>query len=541
MSRLTVTLALLAAASLPAQTTYLISSLAGVQAVDLTLAPSGDVYFSDPNNGRIQKMDPAGVITTVASEAGGQIAVDSQSNIYLLVPATTSGPAVVRKIDPSGRVSTVVGSAGTGYNGDNIPAAGAALYNPSDIAVDAAGNLYIADAGNARVRRIGADGMITTFAGTGVYGDTGDGGLATAARLEYPQVLWVDPLGNVYIADSQSHSIRKVTPGGIISTAFTDKSQNDNILGLAVDAGGTLYLSLDWPNSIVTVTPDGTMTKIAGLLSAPAQDGDGGPALNARLGGPRRIALLPGGVILFVDFGKVRKLEPGASIFPLATVNAASQTSQPLSPGELVTLYWSGLGTPPATVALGAIDPLPTELAGVRVLINDVPAPLLYVDSQQINALVPTTLAGVETVTVQASYQGKTSNRIEMPFQAASPGIFVMADAQYHVVYQVDRGSELLIFGTGAGPMTPWPGDGRVSAGAGTINGPVEALLVRVWPLGTSTDEVPLTVDYAGPAPSLLAGVFQMNVKIPDATPADTYYLTVRIAGQSTRQYLTVR
>lgn len=530
MIRSAAALLLLAAASLPAQTTYLITSLPDVQAADLALAPNGDVYFSDTVNNRVQKMDAAGVITTVASEAGDSIVVDAQGTIYLLVNRSAQGPAIVRKIDAAGRASTVAGAVGSGYNGDNIPAATAALNGPYDIAVDAAGNLYIADTDNNRIRRVGADGIITTFVGSGVIGSSGDGGPATAARLENPSRLTFDPVGNLYIADGYGARIRKVTPAGIISTVY-QLNNIDSTSGLAVDAAGNLYLSLTSPGRIVKVTPDGSTTWLAGLQSWPGQDGDGGPALAARLGGPAGIALLPGNVILFADAGKIRKLEP-ANIFPLGTVNAASQASQPLSPGELVTLYWTGLGTPAATQAVGITDPLPTELADTQVLFNGIAAPILYVDAKQINVLVPTTLSATDTVSVEALYKGQKSNHIQMPYQPASPGIFVLTDADYRLVNDgIARGATLLIFGTGAGLMTPWPGDGRITLGAGSINAPVEVRL----------GDTSLPLDYAGPAPSLIAGVFQLNVRILDSLAPNLYALTLRIGDQSTQRYLLVR
>lgn len=528
MIRSAVTLLLLAAAALPAQTTYLITSIPDVQAVGLALAPNGDVYFSDTANNRVQKMDATGIITTVASQAGAAIAMDAAGNIYLLDRETAG--SFVRKIDSLGRVSIVAGVAGNGYNGDNIPAATAALNGPSDIAVDAAGNLYIADGGNSRVRRVGADGIITTYAGSGVFGDSGDGGPAADARFEGPRLLTFDPNGNLYIADDYPTRIRKVTPAGIISTVY-QQDNTDTVWGFAADAAGNLYLSLTSPGRIVKVSPDGSTTWLAGLNSLPGQDGDGGPSLSARLRWPFGIALLPGNVILFADAGKIRKLEP-ANIFPLGTVNAASQTGQPLSPGELVTLYWTGLGTLAATQAIGITDPLPTELADTQVLFNGIAAPILYVDARQINVLVPTTLSATDTVSVEAVYQGQKSNHIQMPYKPASPGIFVLTDSSYRPVFhEVERGSTLIIFGTGAGLMTPWPGDGRITLGAGSIDAPVEVRL----------GDTSLPMDYAGPAPSLIAGVFQLNVSIPASLTPNSYILILRIGDQSTQLYLGVR
>ena len=142
------------------------------------------------------------------------VAVDAAGNLYI----SDSGNNRIRKVDSSGIISTVAGTGEEGFAGDGGPAVDAQLSNPESVAVDAAGNLYIAESGNLRIRRVDPSGIITTIAGTGVRGYSGDGGPAVQAQLSYPNGVAVDTDSNLYIADSTNYRIRRVDSSGIIST-----------------------------------------------------------------------------------------------------------------------------------------------------------------------------------------------------------------------------------------------------------------------------------------------------------------------------------
>jgi hypothetical protein len=142
------------------------------------------------------------------------LAVDSQNRVYV----ADSGNHAVRRIDADGTVTTVAGTGTAGYSGDGGPATAARISGPSRITFDSAGNLYLADSGNNRIRKVTPADVISTVAGTGVAGSTGDGGQATAARLRNPYDVAVAGNGTIYIADRGNHKIRKVTPAGVIST-----------------------------------------------------------------------------------------------------------------------------------------------------------------------------------------------------------------------------------------------------------------------------------------------------------------------------------
>ncbi|MBN8693511.1 MAG: T9SS type A sorting domain-containing protein [Bacteroidetes bacterium] len=191
---------------------------------------AGNVYISDQNNNKVRKVNTSGIITTFAGtgnatyggdgasanfahiKAPGGVAFDASGNVYI---ADTWNHRV-RKVDLSGIITTFAGDGTFGFSGDGGPATNAKLNFPQDIATDASGNIYIADAGNTRVRKVDPSGIITTFAGTGVSGWQGDGGPATSADLEKLSSLAVDGAGNLFIVTGPR--VRKVNTSGIIST-----------------------------------------------------------------------------------------------------------------------------------------------------------------------------------------------------------------------------------------------------------------------------------------------------------------------------------
>jgi len=246
----------------------------------LALDAKGSLFFADQGNGRIRKMNTEGVITTVAGTAtagfsgdGGpasaarlnipnDVAVDGAGNLFI----ADSGNNTIRKVTPDGVITTVAGVAGPftgngffeegGFSGDDGPAISAHLYYPQGVAVDVEGNLFIADTVNNRIRKINPAGVITTVAGNGEFGFSGDGGLATAARLNHPSGVTLDGVGNLFIADNFNHRIRRVSPSGIISTVAGDgirgfsgdggpgtAAQLNFPLGVAVDVEGNLFIA----------------------------------------------------------------------------------------------------------------------------------------------------------------------------------------------------------------------------------------------------------------------------------------------------------
>lgn len=224
-----------------------------VQAEGIAIDGAGNVYVADAGDNRIRKIKPEGIIKTIAgtgsaafSGDGGPataaalnhpygIALDLNGNIYV----ADLGNARVRRIDANGVITTVAGGGTTSIAGDGIQATNAQLKSPRNVAVDNLGNLYISDFDAQQVYQVSPAGILTVFAGTGQGGFDGDGGAATAARLSFPAGLATDTQGNVFIADSGNDLVRRVWFGTITTVATTVPAPT----GLAVDASGRLYVS----------------------------------------------------------------------------------------------------------------------------------------------------------------------------------------------------------------------------------------------------------------------------------------------------------
>ena len=343
---------------------------------------AGNLYIVDGGNSRIRKVTPSGTITTVAG-GGGAIgdggpatsarifpagaAVDSAGNLYF------SQGATVRKVNTAGIISTVAGSGNIAYAGDGGPALNAGL-NSSSVAVDGAGNVYIADSLNSRIRKVDTSGIITTVAGNGTPGFSGDGGLASRASLYLPQGLAADSAGNLYFADNSR--IRKVDTSGIITTV----AGNGSPIGLgegvpaistgmvpvwaAVDSIGNVYLVDGATNRVRRVSTGGTINTVAGNATA-GFSGDGGPATSASLNGPGSVAVDGAGNIYIADLhnDRVRKVVASRATGPqiTASVNAiafnytiggAAPTSQTMTIASSAAAFSFGAT---ATTASGGI------------------------------------------------------------------------------------------------------------------------------------------------------------------------------------------
>ena len=200
----------------------------------LAVDPTGaGLYIADSANHRVRRVDLAsGIITTVAgSDAAGAAGDGGPATAARLqdpkaVYASPSGGLYIadsgndriRRVDPTGTITTFGGTGVPGFSGDGAPATAAQFDGPRSVAGDGAGNLYVADDNNHRIRRIDGAGVVTTLAGTGVAGFSGDGGPAVSAELDHPRGVAVDGRGNVFIADSMSARVRMIDPGGVIAT-----------------------------------------------------------------------------------------------------------------------------------------------------------------------------------------------------------------------------------------------------------------------------------------------------------------------------------
>jgi len=176
---------------------------------------SGNIYISDFYNNAVRKVDTSGNISTLTLiDQPEGIAVDGSGNVYVASMLSN----IVIKIDTSGNVTTVAGDYDADYYGGGGSATSAALNQPMGLAIDSSGNLYIADSSNNVIRRVNSSGIISTVAGNGTDGYTGDGGPATSATLGDPSDVKIDGSGNIYIADWYNNVIRRVSSSGTIST-----------------------------------------------------------------------------------------------------------------------------------------------------------------------------------------------------------------------------------------------------------------------------------------------------------------------------------
>jgi len=312
---------------------------------DVAINSSGNLFIADTYNGVIRKVNSVGIITTVAgggtsSPADGgpatdadifdpiDVAADNAGNIYI------ASAANILKVNASGMISIVAGG-GFGYGGDGGPAT-AALLNPVEgITVDAAGNLYIADALNNVIRKVNSAGIISTVAGNNTAGFGGDGGPATNAVLDTPAKVAVDGAGNMYISDTRNHRLRKVNTSGMISTITGNgvlgvsgdggpatAAQLLDPWGITMDGSGNLFFTDG--NRIRKINSTGIITTVAGSYSSSGFSGDGGAATAAELNSPLGVAVDGPGNIFIADVQnqRIRKVTPGASTGINHAINA---------------------------------------------------------------------------------------------------------------------------------------------------------------------------------------------------------------------------
>lgn len=263
----------------------------------IALDSFGNLFIADMQNSRLRKIDTNSNISTVASGLlfPSGVAIDAAGNVFI----AEQGRHCIRKLDTNGVMTIVAGVYGTsGYSGDGGLATNANLNFPTGVAADAAGNLFVIDYSNDVIRKVDTNGVITTFAGNGTLGYSGDGGAATNASLYNPASAWVDIGGNLLIPDQFNNRIRKVDTNGIISTVAGNgqigiladggpatSGRINAPLGVVSDAAGNLYIADTADNLLRKVDTNGIITTIAGNGTT-VYTGDSGNALSARLGSP---------------------------------------------------------------------------------------------------------------------------------------------------------------------------------------------------------------------------------------------------------------
>ncbi len=465
--------------------------LNGPQALDVDSA--GNVYVGE--GARVRKLSPGGQLQSIAGInededfTEGALAVD----FYVEPASLRLGPSGdlyvasrrrIFRIGTDGRARTVTTTVET----------------PSGLDFDRDGNLYYTESTH-RVRKVSVSGAVETIAGTGSAGFSGDGGPAVAAGLRSPEALRVDGAGNVLVADSGNHRVRRINRSGVI----------DTILG-----GGSGYGD-DWESTSVSIQIANGLYPIPGALH-----------------------IDPAGTIWVLDSSSLTRMDL-AQIFSNWVFNAASFERGPIAPGEIVTLFGDDLG--PETLAAGAYENgmLSRQVAGTKVYFSGVEAPLVYVSRTQTSAIVPYNLGAAATV--QVEYQGRRTNAITLAVGPAMPGLFTYAAGSGQIVavnqnYQFNGaanpaapGDWVTIFLTGQGAVTPAPADGQMPSG------PDWPACTRPLQIRVGDVVVPSSEIWNG---LLFQGVLQVNFRIPPQAPAGAIPVVVSVSGAASQASATL-
>jgi hypothetical protein len=372
----------------------------------------GNIYVADLYNNVIQKIDVHGILSRFAGNGshghsgdGGPataaslyvgflegIVADSMGNIFIATEHK------IRKVDVAGIITTFAGTGVYGSSGDGGPATAAKINTISGLCFDKAGNLYIVDEGYSNVRKVNTASIISTVAGTGTAGFSGDGGPATNAQLSSPRGIAIDDWGNLYIADALNYRVRKINTSGIISTiAGVGTASGPNVCfgcdalimqinaptGIATDAYGNVYLSALTNDVVHKIAPNGKIYPVAGTGDE-GYSGDGGPGTAARLHSPTMICLDPKGNLLIADKGnaRIRKVWLDPTVHtppaptPLSTITTLLVSPNPVKQKNISCTVQSGANEGATLVITDVLGKLVTTATCTTNVVTNISLPV---------------------------------------------------------------------------------------------------------------------------------------------------------------------
>jgi uncharacterized protein (TIGR03437 family) len=555
---------------------------------------SGNIYIGDQLNYRVRKIAGGigGNISTVvgngtagdtgATGSGGAatsaeirtpcgLALDHSGNLYLSDTANHE----IKKVTTGGTITIVAGNGTGGFAGNNHPGTQAQFNNPVGLAVDSAGNLYIADSGNDQIRVLNPAGNMSAYAGNATAGYLGDTGPAGAAELDNPTDIAMDGAGNLYIADTNNGVIRKVTPGGgsittVAGNGFSAFSGDggpatqaalNRPRGVAVDSAGNIYIADTLNSRIRVVTPDGLIHTVAGT-GALGNSGDGGPASRAALFFPTVVRVDASGNVYVADSqnSAIRLLTPVAvpTVPPTVSgVNSASEfgASSAAAPGSWIEVHGANLAANTRLWTTGDFNgnQAPISLDQTSVAIAGQHAFVYAISPNQVNVQVPFSVTpGPQQLTVTTP--AGTSPPVTVTVKATQPGLYAPAvlsvsGKQYTAQYNdatrtfimpagavsginsqpAHVGDLIVLYGVGFGPVTPNVDAGQTVQQLNTLTSPVQF----------SVGGAPATLTYAGLAPQAI-GLYQFNLTVPNVAPGSTVPITFTQGGVAGTQTLYI-
>jgi len=525
------------------------------QAGNITVDPTGNLYIWDATDSRIRKVNTAGIISSVTATIGqlkeiegtGGLATDSTGNLYI----GDTQSYLVRKVDTAGVMTTIAGNGTAGFSGNNgngSQATSVAICSPSGVVADRAGNVYFGSSICGTVRKIDPSGVLSTFAGNG-----------SPSFSETPWALAMDNSGNLYACDDGVGTrVYKVTPSGAITVIAGNgtkgfsgdggpaiSAQLFEAHGVAVDAAGNVYIADTSNHRVRKVDTNGIITTVAGGPNTAPNEVDGGSPIGVNVGA-LDVAVDSSGKLYIYGGNRVYKVTglssgttpPVPAISANGVVNGAS-----FQPGIVANSWVTIQGTNLAaqtddwsnSIVNGA---LPTLLDGVSVSMGGQAAYVYYISPGQINVLAPDLPAGPVTVTVTAP--GGTSASFTATADAYGPAFFpwpgnqvvaTRTDYSYAVkagtfagltTIPAKPGDVIVLWATGFGPTTPAPPPGV--AVPSTTSYPTATLPT------VTIDSIPATVYGAALAPGS-AGLYQIAIQVPTSLSDGDWPIQASIGG----------